>query len=85
MRAEAGGVRIRGLLKLPTAKDDDEGVGTGKMDFAFDAIVSKEVNERVEFSGYGGFIFRGSPDDVEIANGFRWGFGVGMPSRKACG
>ncbi len=74
---------IRGLLKLPTANDDDEGVGTGKMDFAFDAIVSKEVNERVEFSGYGGYIFRGSPDDVEIANGFRYGFGIGMPSRKS--
>ena len=30
-----------------------------------DAIVSKEVNERVEVSGYGGFIFRGDPDDVD--------------------
>ena len=42
---------VRGLIKLPTAKDDEEGVGTGKMDFAFDAIVSKEINERVELSG----------------------------------
>jgi outer membrane protein OmpA-like peptidoglycan-associated protein len=74
---------IRGLLKVPTANSDDEGVGTGKMDFAFDAIVSKEVNDRVEFSGYGGYIFRGSPDDVDIANGFRYGFGIGMPSRKS--
>src|SRR5687768_3167607 len=30
---------IRGLVKLPTAKDDDEGVGTGKPDFAVDAIL----------------------------------------------
>jgi outer membrane protein OmpA-like peptidoglycan-associated protein len=74
---------IRGLLKIPTANDDDEGVGTGKVDFAFDGIVSKEVNDRVEFSGYGGYIFRSSPDDVEISNGFRYGFGVGTPSRKA--
>ena len=74
---------IRGLLKLPTADDDDTGVGTGKMDFAVDAIVSKEVNQRVEVSGYGGMIFRGSPDDVELSNGFRYGFGVGLPSRKA--
>src|SRR5262245_27250781 len=74
---------IRGLLKIPTANSDDEGVGTGKMDFAVDAIVSKEVNQRVEFSGYGGYIFRGSPDDVDISGGFRYGFGVGMPSRKA--
>ena len=59
------------MMKLPTAKDDDDGVGTGKLDFAFDAIVSKEVNERVEFSGFGGMIFRGSPDDISISNGFR--------------
>jgi len=38
---------IRGMLKLPTADSDDPGVGTGKMDFAVDAIVSNEVNERV--------------------------------------
>ena len=73
---------LRGMLKLPTAEDDEEGVGTGKMDFAFDAIVSKEINERVELSGFGGMIFRGSPDDVSISNGFRYGFGVGLPSRK---
>ena len=43
--------RVRGMVKLPTAKDDDEGVGTGKLDFVFDAIVSKEINQRVELSG----------------------------------
>ena len=48
-----------------------------------DAIVSKEVNERVEVSGYGGFIFRGSPDEVEETNGFQWGLGAGFPSRKS--
>jgi hypothetical protein len=74
---------VRALIKLPTAKDDEEGVGTGKMDFAVDGIVSKEINERVEVSGFGGMIFRGSPDGVEISNGFRYGFGLGMPSRKA--
>ena len=73
---------LRGMLKLPTADDEDPGVGTGKMDFAFDAIVSKEINERVELSGFGGMIFRGSPDDVSISNGFRYGFGLGLPSRK---
>jgi outer membrane protein OmpA-like peptidoglycan-associated protein len=73
---------IRGMLKLPTADDEDPGAGTGKMDFAFDAIVSKEINDRVELSGFGGMIFRGSPDDVAISNGFRYGFGIGLPSRK---
>ena len=70
------------MVKLPTAKDDEEGVGTGKVDFAFDAIVSKEINQRVELSGYGGFIFRGDPDDVELSNGFRWGVGAGFPTRQ---
>ena len=71
------------MIKLPTAKDNDEGVGTGKPDFALDAILSKEVNERVELSGYGGFIVRGDPDGVDLTNGLRWGVGAGLPSRKS--
>jgi outer membrane protein OmpA-like peptidoglycan-associated protein len=74
---------LRGMIKLPTAKDDDEGVGSGKADFMFDAILSSEVNERVEFSGFAGFISRGNPDGVAISNGFRWGIGAGMPSRRS--
>jgi outer membrane protein OmpA-like peptidoglycan-associated protein len=73
---------LRGLVKLPTAKDDEEGVGTGKADFAIDAVLSKEINERVELSGFGGMIFRGKPNQVDISNGFRWGFGAGFPSRR---
>lgn len=73
---------LRGLVKLPTANDDDEGVGTGKPDFAIDAIVSKEINERVELSGFGGLIVRGKPDGVELSNGLRWGFGAGLPTRR---
>src|SRR5262245_44808426 len=63
---------LRPMIKLPTGSKDN-GAGTGKVDFAFDAVVSKEVNERMEWSGYGGFIFRSSPDEVETTNGFRWG------------
>ena len=72
----------RVMVKLPTAKDDEEGVGTGKTDFVFDFIASKEINQRVELSGYGGFIFRGDPDTVSISDGFRWGFGAGFPTRS---
>src|SRR5262245_16272604 len=50
---------VRGMIKLPTASKDN--VGTGKPDFAVDGIVSKEIDERVEVSGYGGFMFRGDP------------------------
>ncbi len=73
---------IRGMAKLPTASDED-GAGTGKMDFAFDGIVSKELNERVELSAFGGMIFRGDPDTFDLLNGIRWGFGAGFPTRKS--
>ena len=81
-RQQPAAFAVRGLIKIPTASDDDPGVGTGKLDFAVDAIVSKELNERVELSGYGGMIFRGDPDDVGLSNGFRWGVGAGFPSRR---
>jgi len=73
---------LRPMIKLPTG-DKDGGASTGKLDFALDAVVSKEVNERVEWSGYAGFITRGSPDEVETTSGFRWGIGAGLPSRKS--
>jgi len=73
---------VRSMIKLPTAKDDEEGVGTGKLDWVIDAIASKEINQRVELSGYGGFIVRGDPDNVRLSDGFRWGFGAGFPTRK---
>ena len=73
---------IRGMVKLPTG-DKDSGASTGKPDFAIDAVASKEINERVEFAGYGGLIFRGSPAEVQETNGLRWGLGVGAPSRKS--
>ena len=82
-RQQPAAFAVRGMIKLPTAKDTDAGVGTGQMDFAFDGIVSKEVNQHVEVSGYGGVIFRGDPDGVDLANGLRWGVGVGVPSRKS--
>ena len=82
-RQQPVGLAVRGMIKLPTAKDDEEGVGTGKADFAFDGIVSKEINQRVELSGFGGFVFRGDPDNVDLSNSFRWGFGAGFPTRSS--
>ena len=73
---------VRGMLKLPTASTDD-GVGTGEVDFAFDGIVSKELNQRVELSGFAGYIFRGDPDEYDLQNGFRWGVGAGFPTRRS--
>jgi len=81
-RQQPAAFALRGLIKIPTASDDDPGVGTGKLDFAIDAIVSKELNERVELSGFGGVMFRGDPDGASLSDGFRWGVGAGFPSRR---
>jgi peptidoglycan-associated lipoprotein len=72
---------IRGIVKLPTG-DKDAGVSTGKADFAIDAILSKELNKKVELSGYAGYVVRGKPSEVEISDSFRWGVGAGFPTRS---
>ena len=72
---------LRGLLKLPTA-DEGDGAGTGKPDFAVDAILSSELNARVELSGFAGFIVRGDPNGFDLVNGVRWGVGAATPSRR---
>ena len=79
-RQQPAAFAVRGLVKIPTA-DEATGAGTGQADVAVDAIVSKEINERVEVSGYGGFIVRGSPDLVDLSHGVRWGVGAGFPTR----
>jgi hypothetical protein len=81
-RQQPAAFAIRGMVKLPTASDDD-GIGTGRADFAVDAILSKELNQRVELSGFGGVIFRGDPDTYDLLNGIRWGVGAGVPARRS--
>jgi outer membrane protein OmpA-like peptidoglycan-associated protein len=72
---------VRGILKLPTG-DSDVGNSTGKPDVLFDVIASKETSRRAEVSGYVGWEFRGKPDGFDTPSGaFRWGAGVGIPSR----
>jgi hypothetical protein len=79
-------VRVRAAADDQAAHGQHGGRrGTGKLDVAFDAVLSKEVNQRLEWSGYGGVIFRGSPDEVETTNGFRWGVGVGVRHASRCG
>jgi outer membrane protein OmpA-like peptidoglycan-associated protein len=73
---------VRAMVKLPTG-DSDAGVSTGKADGLFDFIISKEAARVAEVSGYAGFEVRGQPDGVSTSGGaFRWGAGVGVPSRS---
>ena len=80
-RQQPAAFAIRGMVKVPTA-DDEDGAGTGKVDLLIDGILSKEFNERVEVSGFGGIIYRGDPETFDLPGGFRWGFGAGVPTRK---
>jgi outer membrane protein OmpA-like peptidoglycan-associated protein len=81
-RQQPAAFALRLMAKAPTG-DTDSGASTGKTDFAFDAILSKEMNARVELSGYAGYIVRGEPEEVEETNGFRWGVGAAFPSRRS--
>jgi outer membrane protein OmpA-like peptidoglycan-associated protein len=80
-RQEPVAFALRAMAKLPTG-DDDAGASTGKADWMFDAILSKEVNERVELAGFGGITLRGDPDEFNLSNSFRWGLGAGFPTRR---
>jgi len=71
---------LRALVKLPLAGRTD-GTGTGKLDAAFDAILSREIIRRFEVTGFAGFIARGDPDAFDLTNGVRWGTGVAISTR----
>jgi outer membrane protein OmpA-like peptidoglycan-associated protein len=72
---------VRGMLKAPTGSADS-GAGTGKMDAAFDFILSKEVASVVEISGNLGYVHRGDPDEYDLSNGMRFGLGAQFPTRS---
>ena len=71
----------RVMAKLPTASDDD-GLGTGKFDFQFDLIGSREFAEKVELSAAAGIKMRGQPEGYNLTPGFIWGIAGAFPSRS---
>jgi outer membrane protein OmpA-like peptidoglycan-associated protein len=79
-RQQPAALAVRAQIKLPTG--EDENASTGATDFSFDLIASKELNQRVELAGFGGFVVRGDPEGFETTNSFRWGFGAGFPTRR---
>jgi len=72
---------LRVSVKVPTASADD-GLGTGKPDFQFDLIGSREYNQRVELTASAGYKVRGQPDGYNLTQGFKWGVGGAFPSRS---
>ncbi len=80
-RQQSPAFAIRGGIKIPTS-DYDEGLGSDKLDFFADAIVSSELTRGVELSGFGGLYYRGDPDLYDLSSGVRYGVGAGFPSRS---
>ncbi|MEE2637270.1 MAG: OmpA family protein [Acidobacteriota bacterium] len=70
---------FRAIFKAPTG-NDEHGKSTGQGDFMVDFVVSKNVADAVELSGFGGFLVRGEPDGVILGHSLRWGFGAGFPT-----
>jgi len=73
---------VRGVVKVPTG-DDASGASTGKADFFADFIASTEAGRVADVSGYAGVEVRGTPAGFDLpTSAFRWGAGVGLPSRS---
>jgi len=78
-RQQAAAMAIRAAIKVPTG-DEDIGRSSGEPDVMVDFIVSKNIQERVELSGFGGILVRGEPTGITLGNSIRWGFGAGFPT-----
>lgn len=72
------GLAIRPIVKLPTASFDD-GLGTGKVSFGADLILSKSLNSQAELHGSVGYRVNSDPAGFDIGNAFRWGAGFSVP------
>lgn len=72
------GLAIRPTIKLPTASFDD-GLGTGKVSFGADLILSKSLNSQAEIHGMVGYKVNSDPSGFDLANAFRWGAGLSFP------
>ncbi len=75
----AFGARV--MAKIPSASRDN-GLGTGKPDFQFDLITSREFGEKVDLAMSTGVKLRGSPDGYNLTPGFKWGIAGAFPSRS---
>ena len=73
---------VREVFKIPVA-NKDKGIGTGKVEAATQAVVSSDINKKVELSAYGGVMLRGKSSDITLPHSFTWGVGAGFPSHGA--
>ena len=70
---------LRARVKVPTA-DKDKGLGTGKVSFGADAILSKHLSRSADIHAMLGYQFNSSPSGYSIGNALRWGVGLNLPA-----
>jgi outer membrane protein OmpA-like peptidoglycan-associated protein len=75
------GLALKAVAKLPTA-DEEKGLGTGKFSGSADLILSKHLNRAADIHASIGYEINSDPDDLAIANAFKWGLGVNFPNCK---
>ncbi|MBK5254832.1 MAG: OmpA family protein [Vicinamibacteria bacterium] len=72
------GLALRPTIKLPTASFD-KGLGTGKVSFGVDLLLSKSLNNSAELHGAVGFLTNSDPTGFDLGNALRWGVGFSAP------
>ena len=73
------GLALRGFVKIPTA-DEDLGLGTGKVSWGGDLILSKSLAEKADLHASIGYQVNGDPDDVDLANALKLAAGINIPA-----
>jgi len=81
-KGDGVGLALRGFVKIPTA-DEDLGLGTGKVSWGGDLILSKSLDEKLDIHGSIGYQKNGDPDDpvdVDLADALKWAVGLNIPA-----
>jgi outer membrane protein OmpA-like peptidoglycan-associated protein len=78
-KGDGVGLAIRGLVKIPTA-DEAKGLGTGKVSWGGDLILSKSVDAKLDLHGSVGYQVNGDPDGRDLGNAFKWAVGLNVPA-----
>ena len=78
-RMSPASLAVRGFVTLPSGSKD-AGTTSGQVNGEVDLVLSKLIGN-AEVAGFGGFAFRGDPENIDVANGFTWGAGIGAPVR----
>jgi outer membrane protein OmpA-like peptidoglycan-associated protein len=73
------GLALRAFVKIPTA-DEDLGLGTGKVSWGGDLILSKSLAQKADIHGSIGYQVNGDPDDVDLANALKLAAGINIPA-----